>query len=164
MKRFILVFLVLTLQLASAARINLYLNDSYLNYGRNISLIDISKEKALICVNNEKAIISKDKTKSVNHVSLVLKKVYKDYIRVDINVNCEDCKCDNNCTNKNCIIITKKEKEELKEVSTDVKEEINENISIELVENEGIKSGSIIITFVILIILIIILYFLVKKR
>ena len=115
MKRLLLIFLILFLPLASAIKVNILENQSYSKDGRNITLLDTSKDKALICVNNEKAILSKNEPKIVNDVSLELKNIYEDKVRVEIKVFCKDCICGDSCSNINCLGIKKEEvKEEIK--------------------------------------------------
>ena len=76
MKYIVLIFLVILLPLASAAKISLLINQSYTKDGRNITLLDINKDKILVCVNNEKGIVSKDKLETVIDVSEDIKKIY----------------------------------------------------------------------------------------
>ena len=166
MKHFVLLFLLLILPLTSATRIDLLLNKSFVNDGRNISLIDINiaKEKALICINNEKAILSKGKPKTVNNVVLELRKTYKDKINLDAKVYCEDCECDTNCSNSDCITI------DHIEIEREIKNENVETIvfengkDTEVIENNGLKSLNTFWAILILVCLLVLLYFLLRKR
>lgn len=164
MKYLILVLLLLILPISLAVRIDLDLNQSYSKDGRNVTLIDLSKEKALVCINNEKAIVSLEKSKTVQNVNLVLKKVYKDKIKIDIKVYCKDCKCGSACNNEQCINLDHKETQQ-DLIKEEIKEDLRlKDLNIELIQNnnDGI-SISFLISILFFIILIIIMYYLIRK-
>lgn len=163
MRLFWILLLIFILPLVDAARINLFVNQSYSDDGKNITLLNIDekRDKALVCINNEAAILSEGKQKTVNDVSLLIKKISKDQIRVDIKVYCDDCVCDNNCLNFKCIqyeteTFNEKEIKEEKESLKFIGEE-------EVINNPGIKSQNILLALSILIIFSIILYYLIKR-
>ena len=165
MKSLILIILVVLLPLTSAVKVNIFLNQSYSKDGRNVTLVDLTKDKALICINNEKAIISKDKLKTIKDVSLELKNIYPDKIRVDVKVYCKDCVCGNSCNNIDCVSFDHKDiqKDILKEETED---QINSENSIEtevIQNNSKTNFSSLLGAIIIIVILISALYFLIKK-
>src|SRR3989344_1604497 len=158
MKYMVLIFLVILLPLASAAKISLLINQSYTKDGRNITLLDINKDKILVCVNNEKGIVSKDKLETVNDVSIDIKNIYTDRIRAELKVYCTDCKCNSDCNNTLCSNYDHKIQEEIKKEVT-VKAIKSDT---ELIQVNTSLNKSLLIALGIIIVLIIILYFLIK--
>jgi hypothetical protein len=154
------------MSIVSATRVDLFVGESYFDDARNITLsaIDSKGNKAIFCVNNQKAIILEDEQKTVNEVSLDVKSISRDKVRVDIDVYCEDCECDDNCLNKECIIENTEK--------TDIEEEIILNQEektflqtegVEVIENPGLSSGNITLALIILVLFTFGLYYLVKK-
>lgn len=82
--------------------IDLYFNQSQEEFGKNITLIsvDTKEDKAIICVNQEKFIITD--TKNIDGLSIDLRTVKKDYISLDLESSCTNCKCEDKCDNSIC--------------------------------------------------------------
>ena len=165
MKYLMLILLVLILPLASAVRVDLFLNQSYSKYDKNITLIDISKNKALVCINNEKAILSEEKPKTVNDVNFEVKQVFSDKIKVEIKVYCqENCECTDLCSNSECL-----ENFNNKEIEEEIQKEnvVLETLvdaPVEVIQNQSPSSFNLIVAFVILLIIISAVYYLLKRR
>ena len=161
----ILVFLLL-MPFVYAERISLSLGDSYVREGRNITLIDLTKDKALICVNNEINIFGRSKEKTINKVKIEVRRINEDSIEADIKIDCQGCECGDTCNNLECF-----NQEEIIEESSSEPEEIQnikniieEKEDIEIIDSNGISSGSIVAALFILIILMAGFYYLIKKN
>ncbi len=170
MKPYLVIFFIflLVLPFTYATRVNLDEGQSYVKDGRNITLLalDNARNKALFCVNNEKAIVNEDGQKTVNEVSLALKSISDGNVRVDINVYCKDCECDENCLNLNCYNPKKTTAEQIQEEI--ILEENKELVSlqtenVEIVENPGLSTGGISLALAIIVLFIIFLYYLTRK-
>lgn len=167
MKSFLIIFVILILvfPFVNAARVNLNLNESYSDDGRNITLlgIDNKRDKVLICVNNERAILSKERQKTVKDVSLFVKKVADDEIRVVVKVYCEECECDNTCLNTECIKFGEVLQEEIEEEILEEIVETNLESNNEVIENPGLSASNISLALAILILFAVSLYYLIKR-
>lgn len=164
---FILIFLVLPF--VNAERVNLKERESYMNDGRNVTLlaIDNKRDKVLVCVNDEKVIISKDRPKTINEVSLSLKSISDYLIRVDINVYCKKCRCDESCLNLKCFDTKKTEEEQIEEqirIEETQEKIFLQNENVEVVENPGLGTSNISLALAIIVVFSVILYYLIKLR
>lgn len=85
--------------------LDLYLNQSYEGFGKNITLlnVDTKEDKAVICINQQKFIISNDR--SIDNILLEIGSFKKDFVRMDISDGCDRCKCETNCDNSVCFDI-----------------------------------------------------------
>ncbi|MEK6936937.1 MAG: hypothetical protein AABW58_02600 [Nanoarchaeota archaeon] len=152
--------------LAYSARVNLEVSESYYSDGRNVTLLGIDKDngKALVCVNNERAILSKDRQKTVNEVSLLVKRISKEDIRLDVKVYCEDCECDDSCLNDRCIELGESVEEKIEEEIQEERELMESfQANEEVIENPGIGAGNITLALVILVLFTAGLYYLIKR-
>lgn len=153
---------------AYAERVSLSKNQSYTNEGRNITLIDLTKDKALICVNNEINIFGRSKEKTINKVKIEVRRIEENSIEADIKVDCQGCECGDNCSNLGCFSqkenINPEEITEEPAVIENIKEIIGKEENIEVINNQGIGSGSLITALFILLLLIVGFYYLINKR
>ncbi len=159
----ILIFLILPV---SAARINLMEGESYYKDGRNVTLlgIDNKRDKVLVCVNNERAILSRERQKTVKDVGLLVKSVSTEQARIDVKVYCEDCECNGNCLNTECIKAGETVEEEIEEgilEEIELLESFEENE--EIIENPGLSPVNITLALVILVLFTAGLYYLIKR-
>ena len=169
MKPFFIIFIVLLSSSVFAERVTLFENQSFLDDGKNITLlgIDHRRDKALFCVNNEQAIVADGAQKTVNQVSLSVKSLSSEKVRVEIDNYCKDCKCDVNCLNLECTKAVVQIQENInEEIETEIIEE--ENVVIlsqneELVENQGLSTANVLLALGILIAFSFALYYLIKK-
>jgi len=164
-----MIFLILLSTSAIAERVTLFKNQSYFDEGKNITLlgIDHRKDKALFCVNNEQAIVADGAQKTVNEVSLSVKSVSSEKIRVEIDVYCKDCECDSNCLNLECTKSSVQIQDDLdREIESEIIED--ENVIIlsqneELIENQGLSTFNVLLAVSILVVFSFTLYYLIKR-
>ncbi|MBS3171386.1 hypothetical protein J4449_02110 [Candidatus Woesearchaeota archaeon] len=159
----ILIFLILPV---NAARVNLIEGENYYTDGRNITVlgIDNKRDKVLVCINNERAILSKERQKTVNDVSLLVKTVSDEKIRIDIKVYCEDCECNENCLNTECIKAGENVEEEIeKEILGEIELLESFETNEEIIENPGLSAANITLALIILVLFTAGLYYLIKR-
>jgi len=125
--------------------------------GYNITLLVIGDdEKSIVaCINNQIHIIDKNQRREIENLKVEPIRIYENYAKLKITYACEDCVCNESCSNNICLGITNNEQENetIEEDQQDIKETINSGASTTTI--------SIILFFVVLVLLIILL---VKKK
>ncbi len=144
-----IVFLIIISNLALAKTIeeDVFDDQSIQVPGYNITLLTIgSNEKSIVaCINNEKYIINKDSRKEFENLKVEPTRIYEDYARLRITYSCEECVCNESCSNSLCF----KEEEDTIEEIINENEEKDNNIE----KKEDIKSASILLFLIVLILL-----------
>lgn len=127
--------------------------------GYNITLLLVgSNEKSIaVCVNNEKRIINKDSGLLLENLRIEPLRIYPDNVKLKITYSCEECICDESCSNSLCFA---KNQEEQKN-ETQQKEQIIPKQETKQVKDD-ITTISIFLFLTVLILLIVLLFR--KKR
>jgi hypothetical protein len=155
-----LIFIILLVNPVFAKTIeeNIYERDSIEVPGYNLTLMVIgNKEKSVVmCINNEIYPIEKGVKKTIEDLKIEPTRIYVDYALLKITYTCEDCTCDESCSNIKCFGI-----ENAKQ--TNKSSVINQqSISLEQqTEKNKISTFSIILLLFVFILLIILLF---KKK
>ena len=156
----ILVLLFSNIAIATTIENNLYEKESIEIPGYNITLMVIGyKENSVVmCINNNIYLLDKGKSKEIENLKIEPRRVYEDYGKFKITYNCEDCKCNESCSNADCFGGNPINK---------LSEENQEKIKEEVNEQQEVKSDyktvrlSIILLLIVLLLLLILLF---KKR
>jgi len=64
--------------------------------------VDANKKSIVACINNEKYIINRNSRKEIGFLKVEPTRIYEDYARLKITYSCEECSCDESCSNNLC--------------------------------------------------------------
>ena len=128
--------------------------------GYNITLLLVgSNEKSIVvCVNNEKRIINKDSGLLLENLRIEPLRIYPDNAKLKITYSCEECICDESCSNSLCFAQTiQEQKNETKAEEQNItKQQETKQVK------DNITAISIFLFLIVLILLIVLLFR--KKR
>ena len=87
----------------------LIVGESFEFQGKNITLMAVSldKDKAFLCVNGESKIIYPDD--EFMDIDFKLRKIRPDYVEMRVIVDCDNCKCGEECSNQKCLGLANEE-------------------------------------------------------
>src|SRR3989344_262070 len=129
--------------------------------GYNITILTIGgNQKSLAsCINNEKYIINRKSSKILENLKVEVLNIYGDYARLKITYTCEECICDESCSNNMCF---SQKAEEQKDGVPD------EKTNLTAVNNNNSRQDNMVIIslilFMIVMILVMILLLARKKK
>jgi hypothetical protein len=153
MKNWILLFILLNLVIVSADTVDLKIGESFLEDAHNITLVSVNQDKAIICVNNQRTIFSEDLVKLLGEAYIEARDIRSDSVKLDVEIDCIDCKSDQISNDKCFNSLTTLELEEIEEVPVEIVDEVDTN-DVEIVESEGISTQSIILALLLIIVII----------
>ena len=119
---------------------------------------NVKENSVVMCINNNIYLLDKGKSKEIENLKIEPRRVYEDYGKFKITYNCEDCKCNESCSNADCF-----GGNPINKLSEENQEKIKEDVN----EQQEVKSDyktvrlSIILLLIVLLLLLILLF---KKR
>src|SRR3989338_7594633 len=126
--------------------------------GYNITLMLIgNKERSIVvCVNNEKRIIDKSSKLSLENLKVEPLRIYPNNVKLKITYSCEECICNESCSNNLCFPQPKEQQINESQVTQQkvIQQETNQ-------KNDNITAISIALILIVLALLIVLLL---KKR
>ena len=154
MKKWILLFILLNLVIVSADTVDLKIGESFLQDAHNITLVSVNKDKAIICVNNQRTIFSEDLVKLLGEAYIEARDIRSDSVKLDVEIDCINCKSDQISNDKCYNNLTIQELEEIEEeVPVEIVDEVDTK-DVEIVESEGISTQSIILALLLIIVIV----------
>ena len=157
MKKWILLFILLNLVIVSADTVDLKIGESFLQDAHNITLVSVNKDKAIICVNNQRTIFSEDLVKLLGEAYIEARDIRSDRVKLDVELDCINCKSDQISNDKCFNNLTIQELEEIEEQDLENLEQSEDEVDtndVEIVESEGISTQSIILALLLIIVIV----------